>query len=182
MKFLVLLVLALGFEAQAALTVKLPSTMSSNSVQATLKGLLFEELQKNGPQTEAYRARLTGSYSEVTLEDDEAKIVCREHSAGILAVQMFGCDITLKNAPAQRTRKLELPITQNAGSVQATLKGILFEALNANLELNGEFGGAKLSGSYRHVVLEDRASKVVCVEQSAGILAVQTFGCSFEVK
>ena len=176
--FLILaLVASTGFGA----TLRLPVTMDSGSVQAKLKGLLFEKLEKEGPLTEKHSARLTGSYSRVTLEDDRSKIVCREFSAGMLAVQQFECEVSTRLAPAGEVPKLNFPQTMDAGSVQAFLKNVLFEKLEADGPVTSEWE-ANLTGSYSRVTLEDKQSKVVCREHPAGRLAVQTFGCNFDVK
>lgn len=179
MKHTALLLVLVATQSFAA-TLRLPATMDSASVQAKLKGLLFEKLEKDGPQTEPYAAKLTGSYSQVTLEDDHGKIVCREFSHGMLAVQQFQCDISTPDQGGQ-VSFLRLPQTMDAASVQAVVKGLLFERLEAEGPMTSPWE-ASLTGTYSQVTLEDKASKIVCREHSAGMLAVQTFGCDFQNK
>lgn len=77
-------------------SLRFPLTMNSGSTQATLKQILFEELEANGPVTAPYEANLTGSYSQVTLEDASTQVVCSERSHGTLAVQQFTCEFAAK--------------------------------------------------------------------------------------
>jgi len=176
----IFLSLALLSSASFAATLRLPATMDSASVQAKLKGLLFEKLEKEGPQTQQYAAKLTGSYSQVTLEDENSKIVCSEHSAGMLAVQQFQCEITVADSSDDVTQ-LSLPQTMDSASVQAVVKGVLFASLEATGPVTAPYE-ASLTGDYSQVTLEDENSQIVCREHSAGQLAVQTFGCDFQVK
>ena len=159
----------------------LPRTMDSASVQAKLKGLLYENLEKNGPTNNPFGASLTGSYSKVTLEDRNAKVVCRENSAGMLAVQTFACEITDKTDRLGALNSLELAPTMDSASVQAVIKELPFDKLQSDGPVTSEFE-ANLTGNYTEVTLEDKNSKVECTERSAAPLAVQTFGCTFELK
>lgn len=70
----------------------LPFVMDSASTQSTVKELLFDELEANGPVTSPYEANLFGNYGKVTLQDKNNQVVCQERSAGQLAVQTYSCE------------------------------------------------------------------------------------------
>jgi len=175
------LILMLVTTASFGSTLRLPATTDSASVQAKLKNLLFQKLEAEGPQTEEYAAKLTGSYRQVTLEDKASKIVCSEGQAGMLAVQQFQCDITKFDGSSDEVASLRLEQTMDAASVQSTVKGVLYQQLEEMGPVTAPYE-ASLTGSYSEVTLEDHGSRVVCREHSAGMLTVQTFGCDFETK
>ncbi len=161
-----------------ASTFVMPATMDAGSVQAKLKGLLYAKLEAEGPITGQYQANLTGDYSEVTLEDASSKIVCSEFSAGMLAVQQFACEVTLKDGNDQQYASVILPLTMDSASTQSTVKEILFNELEANGPVTSPYQ-ANLTGSYGKVTLQDESNRVICIERSAGMLAVQQYACEF---
>lgn len=164
-----------------ASTLALPATMDAASVQAKLKELLYNKLQTGGEIVGDFQANLTGTYSSVTLEDQNTQVVCDEFSQGVLAVQLFKCTIEINDGLDQTLTQVDLAQTMDAASVQALVKELLFTELDLNGPITRPFS-AQLTGSYSEVTLEDDHSKLLCTEHSAGILAVQTFSCSVSLK
>lgn len=159
-------------------SLQLPTTPDTDSVQATLKQLLLEKLQSGGIQL-LDKNLLRGDASQVTLEDDDARLTCTEGPMGQLAMQAVACEIIRKDAVCSKEEKrLKLPTTSNV-SVQSVLKELLYTALEAR-KTDGGALGATLSGNYETVTLQDTQARVICQEASSGMLAVQTFGCEFE--
>lgn len=164
-----------------ASTLTLPTTMDAGSVQAKLKSLLVEKLHSEGEIVNDFGATLTSSNGKVTLEDQSSKLVCSEFSQGFLAVQQFACQLTVKDGLDAEVNEISLDSTMGSASVQAVLKSILFDALQTTGAVVSDYE-ANLTGNYSGVTLEDDASKVECLEQSADFLAVQTFTCTFSIK
>jgi hypothetical protein len=164
-----------------ATTLVLPATMDAGSVQAKLKNLLFSKIEAEGEITGEYQANLTGNYGEVTLEDKQAKVTCREFSAGQLAVQRFECSIELQDGKDDQVAELTLAPTMDAASVQALIKNVLFNELEANGPVTSPYE-ASLTGHYSTVKLADASASITCSEGSAGALAVQLFSCEFLTK
>lgn len=72
---------------------------------------------------------------------------------------------------------LSLPWTSNAASVQAILKKIVFEGMQAQRPTSLKVEGVEYSGSYFNIGMSDRDSAIRCLEGSSGMTAVQSFNC-----